>query len=194
MQKFITAATLLLAAMASKVSASPIFARQTTTDTCNITTFQLTANLPYTPPYADVQYQQLLYANNSVYFGQARYELTSEPLIISAESGFLSIHQAPTGFQFAFVYPGQTKPIEYSVAHGPVVPDGASQVGFNFTGNLWGVNGTTDKWVACPAAFSQDGNWTTAQIYYQDGAVNKSCTPVTLTQFVYGNPGSNSNF
>src|SRR5271169_4326513 len=47
---------LLLAAVASQVSASPIFARQASTD-CNITTFQLTANLPYTPPYSDVMYQ-----------------------------------------------------------------------------------------------------------------------------------------
>jgi hypothetical protein len=193
MQKIFAGASLLLAFAASKVSASPIFPRQATCD-CNITTYQLTADLPYTPPYADVQYQGLLYANNSVYFGQARYDFTSEPLIIDEASGFLSIHQAPTGYQFAYVFPGQTAPLTYSVAHGPVVPEGASQIGFNFTGNLWGVNGTTDKWVACPSTFSSDGNWTTAQIYYQDGPVNKSCTPVTLTKFVYGNPGSNSNF
>lgn len=193
MQKFVAAATLLLTAVASQVSASPIFARQASTD-CNITTFQLTANLPYTPPYSDVMYQQLLYANNSVFIGQARYELTSEPLIISAESSFLSIHQAPTGYQFAFVYPGQTAPLQYSVAHGGIVPEGASQLGFNFTGTLWGVNGTTNKWVACPTAFAEDGNWNIAQIYYQDGAVNSSCAPVNLTQFIYGNPGSNSNF
>jgi opacity protein-like surface antigen len=195
MKSFVALATAALAA--SSASAAAIFPRDTEPANCNITTFQLTANLTvseFSPPYADIQYFQLLYANNSVYFGQARYEYTSEPLIIEAESGFLSEHQAPTGFQFAYVYPGQTKPLTYSVAHGGVVPEGASQMGFNFTGNLWGVNGTTDKWVACPTTFSSDGNWTTAQVYYQDGAANSSCTPISLLKYVYGNPGSNSNF
>jgi hypothetical protein len=201
MKSIINAAATLLALASTAVSAFPLVGRQAspTTETCNITTSQLTANFTgnvdiFAPPYVDIQYYQLLYGNNSIYFGQARYELWTEPLIIDAESGFLSQHAAPTGFQFAYVYPGQTAPIEYTVPHGPVVPDGASQVGFNFTGNLWGVNGTTDKWVACPVTFSADGNWTTAQIYYQDGAVNKSCVPVDLVQFVYGNPGGNSNF
>jgi hypothetical protein len=200
MKSFVALATTALAASsasASSASAAAIFARDTAPENCNITTFQLTANLTvseFSPPYGDIQYFQLLYANNSVYFGQARYEYTSEPLIISAESGFLSEHQAPTGFQFAYVYPGQTKPIEYSVAHGGVVPEGASQIGFNFAGNLWGVNGTTDKWVACPTTFSNDGNWTTAQVYYQDGAANKSCAAISLLKYVYGNPGSDSNF
>lgn len=197
MKSFFAAIAATIAIAGSAVSAFPLFERQTASDTCNITTFQLTANLSvseFSPPYSDIMYYQLLYANNSVYFGQARYDITSEPLIISAESGFLSQHQAPTGFQFAFVYPGQTKPLQYSVAHGGIVPDGASQLGFNFTGNLWGVNGTTNKWVACPTTFTADGNWTTAQVYYQDGAVNSSCTPISLLQYVYGNPGSNSNF
>jgi len=123
MKSFIALASLALAG--SSVSAFPLFERQaTTSDTCNITTFQLTANLTvseFSPPYADIQYYQLLYANNSVYFGQARYDITSEPLIIEAEGGFLSQHQSPTGFQFAFVYPGQTMPLEYSIAQSPTV-------------------------------------------------------------------------
>jgi hypothetical protein len=78
--------------------------------------------------------------------------------------------------------------------HSGLVPEGASTQGFNFTGNLWGVNGTTSAWVACPVAFAEDGNWTIAQIYYQVGEVNTACTPVNLTKYVYGHPGDNQSF
>jgi hypothetical protein len=140
-------------------------------------------------------YTNLMFANNSAFIGQVRYQQESEPLIISAESGFTSQHQAPTGFTSAYVYPGQTKPIEWTLPHtGFLVPEGASAQGFNFTGDLWGVNGTTNAWVACPVAFAEDGNWTIAQIYYQGGEVNKACAPVNLTKYVYGHPGDSENF
>lgn len=187
-----TATTAALAIAASGAAASPIVARQGTSNTCNINTYQLTADLPFTPPYTEVMYTNLMFANNSVYIGQVRYDQSSEPLIINAEGGFTSQHQSPTGFTSAYVYPGQTAPLQFTTPHGMIIPEGASSVGFNFTGNLWGVNGTTNAWVACPTAYSGDGNWTAAQIYYQGGAVNSSCTPVNLTQYIYGHPESSS--
>jgi hypothetical protein len=194
---FIKAVATLLAVAASSVSASPITPRQVATPAdCNISTYQLTAsNFPsFTPPYADVMYTQLYFANNSAFIGQVRYQSESEPLIISAESGFTSQHQAPTGFTSAYLTPGKTSALQWTIPHSGLIPEGASPVGFNFTGDLWGVNGTTDKWAACPVAFSADGNWTIAQIYYEGGAANKSCLPITLTKYVYGHPGDDENF
>ena len=188
-----SAAAAALAVAATGAAASPVLsARQaTTSNTCNIDTYQLSADLPFVPPYTQVMYTNLMFANNSAYIGQIRYEQYSEPLIINAEGGFTSQHQSPTGFTAAYVFPGQTAPLGFTTPHGGLFPPaGASSVGFNFTGQLWGVNGTTSNWVACPIAYSSDGNWTTAQIYWQGGAVNSSCTPVNLTQYIYGHPSS----
>jgi hypothetical protein len=190
--KFLTAAA-AFAVAALGVAASPVLnARQetTTSNTCNITTSQLTVSLPFVPPFTEIMYTNLMFANNSAYIGQIRYEIYSEPLIIGPYGGFTSQHQSPTGFVSAYVYPGETAPLQFTTPHSGLVPAGASTTGFNFTGQLWSVNGTTNAWVACPIEYSSDGNWTTAQIYWQGGAVNTSCTPVNLTQFVYGNPGT----
>jgi len=189
MHAIFTAATALLALGASKASAAPLVPRQGATNNCNINTYQLTASLPFQPPYTQIMYTNLMFANNSAFIGQVRYQQDSEPLIITAESGFTSQHQAPTGFTSAYVYPGQTQPIEWTIPHSGLVPEGASTQGFGFTGDLWGVNGTTNAWVACPVAFAEDGNWTIAQIWYQGGEVNSACTPVNLSQYVYGHPG-----
>ena len=184
-----TAATALIALGASSVSAAPLQPRQSTSD-CNIDTYQLTASLPFVPPYTEVMYTNLMFANNSAFIGQVRYQQESEPLIISALGAFTSQHSSPTGFTSAYVFEGQTTPLQFTRAHAALVPAGASNQGFNFTGNLWGVNGTTSNWAACPVAYSQDGNWTIAQIFYEGGEKNSSCTPVNLTQYVYGHPSA----
>jgi hypothetical protein len=189
MQMFFTAAMALIAITKSQVSAAPLQPRQVSSN-CNIDTYQLTASLPFIPPYTQIMYTNLMFSNNSVFIGQVRYQQTSEPLIISAESGFTSQHQAPTGFTSAYLYPGQTTPLQFTLPHSGAIPAGASPVGFNFTGNLWGVNGTTDAWTACPVAYAADGNWTIAQIFYEGGAKNSSCTSVNLTQYVYGHPSA----
>lgn len=200
MKGFFAAAAVALSFLASKVSASPLFERTVSAGTCNvtscnITTNQLTANISiFTPPFNQILYTQLYYANSSAYIGQIRYAEYSEPLIIDAGGSFLSQHQAPTGFQYAYVFAGQSTPISWTVPHGPVIPEGASAIGFNFTNGLWGVNGTTNKWALCPVSFADDGNWTIAQVWYQGGAVNTSCVPVNLTQYVYGAPGGTEAF
>jgi hypothetical protein len=195
MQGLIAAASLLLAFAASKVSAAPLLARQAPTTDCNISTYQLVSDIPvFTPPFTDILYPNVYYANNSAYIGQIRYAEYSEPLIISAEGSFLSQHQAPTGFVSAYVYPGETQPLQFTIPHGAIIPEGASAQGFNFTGNLWGVNGTTNAWVACPIEFAADNNWTVAQIWYQGGAPLHGCAPLNLTKYIYGHPGTDAAY
>jgi hypothetical protein len=186
MQNFIVAIAAVFAV--GSVSASPLRVRQATSTA--ISTSELTIDLPFTAPYAQLQYFSLYYANNSAFIGQVRYESESERLIITNGGSFTSIHASPTGSQQMWVYPALTQPIGFTVPHSGLLPDDTSSVGFNFTGGLFGVNGTTSKWVACPSEFTDDGNWTIAQIFWQGGDANPSCVPVNLTQYVYGHPGA----
>jgi hypothetical protein len=175
-------------AVAGAAVASPIAARQAN---CPVpSTFQLEANLPDTAPYNSILYTNLIYANNSLFIGNIKYETYSEPFIVSPQGSFLSQHQAPTGWQYTYVYPSESAPVGLTIAHaGGSPPAGASTEGFNFNINgNWAINGTRN-WLACAVEKDDAGNWETAQIHWL-GSPNGSgeCTPISLTGVPYGFP------
>ncbi|KAK5261496.1 hypothetical protein LTR40_002082 [Exophiala xenobiotica] len=92
---------------------------------------------------SDLQSFSLFYANSSAYIGQIKYQVYSEPLIVSgAQNGmdtitFQSIHSNPTGWQQMYVTTHQSRPVGFSPPHGSA-PQGTrtNEFGFNFRGQL----------------------------------------------------------
>ncbi|KAK5264912.1 hypothetical protein LTR96_009711 [Exophiala xenobiotica] len=133
----------------------------------------------------ELQSLSLFYANTSAYLGQIKYQIYSEPLIVSGAQrdgsggdgiSFQSIHQSPTGWQNMYVVPRQSRPVGFSVPHGSA-PAGTRTNGFSFNpangGSL--VNNGFDLFYAC-----QDRNLAamhTYQIYWLAGGFprNMSC-------------------
>src|SRR5690348_15018955 len=64
---------------------------------------------------SELQSLSLFYANSSAFIGQIKYQIYSEPLIVSgAQNGidtitFQSIHSSPTGWQQMYVIPHQSR-------------------------------------------------------------------------------------
>ena len=107
----------------------------------------------------DLQTYKLSYANDSAYLGEIKYQIYSELLVVSGamvgndtEGGlsFLSLHAAPTGYQYGYIQPAETAPLGFSVPHtGGVVPQGAVTTGFSFSAGgplVWNGN---NKFYAC---------------------------------------------
>ena len=128
----------------------------------------------------ELQSFSLFYANSSAYIGQIKYQIYSEPLIVSGAKGgsdgisFQSIHQSPTGWQNMYVVPRQSRPVGFSVPHGSA-PAGTrtNRFNFNFAGGL--MNNGLNLFYAC-----QDNNLRamhTYQIYWLAGGFprNMSC-------------------
>lgn len=133
-----TAAALVLAATASAAPTMPE-KRQAVDGNFALTIGEEGLfNLDYLQTY------KLSYANDSAYIGQIKYQTYSEPLVVSGAMvspdtnggiSFLSQHQAPTGWQYAYVTPGQTSPLQFTVAHaGGTPPQGGVTTGFSFSG------------------------------------------------------------
>ena len=108
---------------------------------------------------SELQTFKFSYANNSAYFGQIKYQQYSEPLVVSGAMvgsdttgglSFLSIHSAPTGYQYAYIEPNITAPMGFTAPHtGGEMPADAVSTGFSFSGGgplLW--NGENKFW-AC---------------------------------------------
>jgi hypothetical protein len=101
----------------------------------------------------------LSYANTSAYLGQIKYQEYSEPLVVSgagvnnASNGlsFLSIHQAPTGYQEMYIVPHQTQPVGFSVPHGGT-PAGVRTTGFGFNNAGILMNNRRNLFFACQNA------------------------------------------
>ncbi|KAK7906187.1 hypothetical protein LTR67_000913 [Exophiala xenobiotica] len=135
----------------------------------------------------ELQSLSLFYANTSAYLGQIKYQIYSEPLIVSgAQRGgsggggdgisFQSIHQSPTGWQNMYVVPRQSRPVGFSVPHGSA-PAGTRTNGFSFNSANGGslMNNGLDLFYAC-----QDQTLAamhTYQIYWLAGGFprNMSC-------------------
>jgi hypothetical protein len=103
---------------------------------------------------SELQSHNLFYANTSAYIGQIKYQIYSEPLIVSGASPnsdsilFQSIHANPTGWQNMYLVPRQSKPIGFSTPHGSA-PAGTRTTGFGFNrfGSL--VNRGNNLFYAC---------------------------------------------
>jgi hypothetical protein len=113
----------------------------------------------------------LFYANSSAWLGQIKYQSYSEPLIVSGAGlagnadglGFLSIHQAPTGFQDAYIVPHQTQPIGFSTPHGSP-PAGVRTQGWAFDSNGVLTNNGHNLFYACQNA--EDAEINSYQIWW----------------------------
>lgn len=149
----LTAATLALLSTTS--SASPMVQERQTTAQGN---FGLAiGGGRFDPNY--LQSFRLFYANSSAWLGQIKYQAYSEPLVVSGAGlagnadglGFLSIHQAPTGFQDAYIVPHQTQPIGFSTPHG-APPQGVRTTGWAFNGNGVLTNNGHNLFYACQNA------------------------------------------
>jgi hypothetical protein len=107
-----------------------------------------------------IQTYKLAYANNSAFVGEIKYQQYSEPLVLSGAKvapdtagglSFLSYHSAPTGYQYGYITPGESTPLQFTVPHtGGETPNGASTTGFAFTGRAGALqhNGQ-NKFFAC---------------------------------------------
>jgi hypothetical protein len=110
-------------------------------------------NLEYLQTY------KLSYANNSAFVGQIKYQPYSEPLVVNGAMvapdtegglGFLSEHSAPTGYQYGYIMPGQSAPLQFTVPHtGGEAPEGASLTGFSFSGGGPLLHNGKNKFFAC---------------------------------------------
>ncbi|KAL6248267.1 hypothetical protein RBB50_004522 [Rhinocladiella similis] len=135
----------------------------------------------------DLQSYSLFYANSSAYIGQIKYQVYSEPLVVSGPAAhggggggggdgitFQSIHQSPTGWQNMYVVPHQSKPVGFSVPHGSA-PAGTrtNRFSFNFGGGL--MNNGLNLFYACQDHKLRDMH--TYQIYWMAGPFprNMSC-------------------
>jgi len=108
---------------------------------------------------SEVQTFKFSYANNSAYFGEIKYQQYSEPLVFNGAKvagdttgglGFLSIHSAPTGFQFAYIEPAKTAPLQFTVPHtGGEMPTDAVSTGFYFSGGGPMLYNGENKFWAC---------------------------------------------
>jgi hypothetical protein len=143
----ITAAAVVLAAVVSTV---PVVEKSATGD------FALTIpggnfNINY------LQALDVYCADDGAYLGEIRYQLYSEPLIVSgagvsAGSGsgltFESIHSTANGGQEAYFVPKQTKPIGFSAPHG-TPPAGVRISSFAFNGSGTLTNNGLNSFYAC---------------------------------------------
>jgi hypothetical protein len=94
----------------------------------------------------DINYLQtfnVYFANDSAFLGEIKYQIYSEPLVVSGAGvsvgsadglTFESIHSPATGTQEAYIIPHQTKPIGFSVPHG-TPPTGVRTTGWGFDGS-----------------------------------------------------------
>ncbi|KAI5808250.1 hypothetical protein DFH27DRAFT_303013 [Peziza echinospora] len=141
-------------------------------------------------------YGQVSYANSSAYIGDIKYNTYSEPLILSypdasvGRLSFTSYHSAPTGWQNLLIFPTENKGISFTIPHSGAVPPTAAVSGFTVDvggTELFGYNGDTAKWFACPVEGYADG---IRQIVYNGAgeAVSTGCTKVTLKASPYGVP------
>ena len=111
----------------------------------------------------DINYLQtfdVYYANDGAYLGEIKYQLYSEPLIVSGAgvsvgSGdgltFNSIHSTANGGQEAYIVPHQTQPLGFSVPHG-TPPAGTRTTGFAFDGSGTLTNNGLNRFYACQNA------------------------------------------
>jgi hypothetical protein len=152
-----TAALALLAA--ASVNAAPAPGHSQSKRQSVDGNFGLSVGLEGLFDLSDVQTFKFSYANNSAYFGEIKYQQYSEPLVVSGAQvagdtlgglSFLSIHSAPTGYQYGFIEPTKTAPLQFTVPHtGGEMPADAVSTGFAFSGGgplLW--NGQNKFW-AC---------------------------------------------
>jgi len=103
---------------------------------------------------SELQSYSLFYANSSAYIGQIKYQIYSEPLIVSGAANgidtltFQSIHTSPTGWQQMYVVPRQSKPVAFSPPHGsPPAGTRANEFRFGFNGGL--LNHGLNYFYAC---------------------------------------------
>lgn len=102
---------------------------------------------------------QLSYANDSAYFGKVMYQQYAEPLVLSGAKvagdttgglNFLSIHQTPTGYQYGYIEPTKTAPLQFTVPHtGGEMPADAVSTGFYFSGGGPLLYNSENKFWAC---------------------------------------------
>ncbi|RVX73380.1 hypothetical protein B0A52_03022 [Exophiala mesophila] len=150
----ITAAAATLA-LATIGSAAPLAQKRQAVDG----TFGLSVGLEGLFDINELQTFKFSYANNSAYFGEIKYQMYSEPLVLSGAKvagdtdgglSFLSIHSTPTGYQYGYITPDKTAPLQFTVPHaGGSVPDGAVSTGFSFSGGgplMWN---NQNKFWAC---------------------------------------------
>ena len=133
-------------------------------------------------PGFDINYLQttkVSYANSSAYIGAIKYQTYAEPLVVGDFSGtdnsvsFLSIHQAPTGYQEMYITPHQSKPVGFSVPHGGA-PEGVSTTGFSFGPKGALLHNGLNKFYACQD--SELAALSSYQIYW-----NAAGTPAGMT-------------
>ncbi|KAI9892054.1 MAG: hypothetical protein M1814_001759 [Vezdaea aestivalis] len=109
------------------------------------------------------------YANGTAQVGRAKYNIYSEPLLLTGGNGglsFLSFHQTPTGFVQLYIRPGQTAALGFGTPHGSV-PQGVQTTGFKFNsaGNLT-VDGKQDWLVCADQAQEENGS---GVVYWKGG-------------------------
>jgi hypothetical protein len=151
---FTTPFAIAVLAFTASVYAAPTLEKRTAGD------FGL--SLPAHPNF-DINYLQtfdVYYANDGAYLGQTKYQLYSEPLIVSGAGStvgfgsgltFSSIHSTANGGQEAYIVPHQTQPIGFSVPHG-TPPAGARTSGFAFDGSGTLTNNGMNRFYACQNA------------------------------------------
>jgi hypothetical protein len=111
----------------------------------------------------DINYLQtfdVYYANNGAFLGEIKYQLYSEPLILSGAGStvgfgsgltFSSIHSTANGAQQGYIVPHQTQPIGFSVPHG-TPPAGVKTAGFAFDGSGTLTHNGLNRFYACQDA------------------------------------------
>jgi hypothetical protein len=150
---FVTPIAVATLALAASVSTAPVIEKRTTGH----------FGLAIPGGNFDINYLQtfdVYYANDGAYLGEIKYQLYSEPLIVSGAGvtagfgnglTFDSIHSTPNGGQEAYIVPHQTKPIGFSVPHG-TPPAGVRTTGFAFDGSGTLTNNGLNRFYACQNA------------------------------------------
>ncbi|KAF8254037.1 hypothetical protein K440DRAFT_618635 [Wilcoxina mikolae CBS 423.85] len=128
----------------------------------------------------DLIYSTFMFANDSAYIGNAKYDLSSEPLLFDKKTAFTSFHASPTGWQNLYIFPNETAPVGFTTPHSMAVPKGAREYGFTDDDKMFKYDsgeGPKAKWAVCPVK-EQAGSW---QLYWKGGKkLAKDCVCIKL--------------
>ncbi|TAQ88790.1 hypothetical protein B7494_g2886 [Chlorociboria aeruginascens] len=135
-----------------------------------------------------IQTPSVSFANQTMWIGEIKYQLYSEPLInygSTSQVFFLSYHQSATGWQEAYVYPNSTAAVAFTVAHsGYVAPPGATTVGFGVDADGYLIFNGENKFIGCNDGLASEAG--SYQVYWYGGeAALPSGLNCTGTLYMY---------
>ncbi|KAF8538363.1 hypothetical protein BDD12DRAFT_806187 [Trichophaea hybrida] len=128
----------------------------------------------------DLIYSTFMFANDSAYVGNIKYDVFSEPLLLGSKTEFTSFHSSPTGWQNLYIFPNKTAPVGFNTPHTMSIPEGAQEYGFTSDNGMFKYDsgkGPKALWAVCPVK-KEAGSW---QLYWKGGKkLDKDCICIKL--------------